>query len=143
MKIIKLSQGCEALVDDKDFEMLNKFNWCVIKSRNTFYARRTKWNGNKSHSIIMHRLIMGLEKGDGSQIDHRDGNGLNNIKSNLRLCTSSQNRQNQFAIEGNVNFKGVGFNKRSGKYRARIMKHGEQYSLNEHKTPKQAALAYN
>ena len=146
MKIIKLSQGCEALVDDKDFEMLNKFKWFYSpRGKYCHYATKTKKikGSRKCINTYMHRLIMGLERGDNKQVDHINGNGLDNRKGNLRFCTTSQNFQNTQNFNNKNGYKGVVFHKKTGKYTARIWKNYKRYSLKYHKTPQEAAIAYN
>jgi hypothetical protein len=89
MREIQLPKGKIALVDDEDFERLNKLNWNPILCTNTYYAMRND-NGRFSS---MHREIMGNPKG--LEVDHIDGNGLNNQKSNLRSVTHKVNGQNK------------------------------------------------
>lgn len=88
MKVIKLQGGLSARVDDSDFESLSKFKWRAEKTRKrdsdlkiieTFVACR--YVGR--YRILMHRQIAGLESNDGMRCVHRDGDGLNNQKSNL------------------------------------------------------------
>src|SRR5690348_11276017 len=98
MKKIKLTQGKYALVDDADFEYLNQWKWQAKKCSDTlFYAHRTQRYGlrseNKKHHFKMHKLILKSPKG--FEIDHEDGNGLNNQRKNLRICTHSQNGMNK------------------------------------------------
>src|SRR5882762_5211905 len=82
-----------ALVDDEDFEELNKFSWQILwsKTSNTFYARRQDNNGK---TILMHRAIMKVEDRF-VYVDHKNFNGLHNYKNNLRIATPSQNMQNR------------------------------------------------
>lgn len=94
MKEIKLTQGKVALVDDEDFLFLNRWKWDCDSINKTNYAKMNFLDSNtgKNIKIYMHRLIMGCP---GSMfIDHIDHNGLNNQKSNLRICTRSENLRN-------------------------------------------------
>jgi hypothetical protein len=97
MKEIHLTQGKIAFVDDGDYEQLNKFKWHANKDRNTFYAARQLplQTGGKQRQRTqrMHRII--LNPSQGFEIDHLDGNGLNNQKSNLRIVTTRENCQNK------------------------------------------------
>jgi hypothetical protein len=92
MKQIPLTQGKFALVDDEDFEYLNQYKWCAVTKKRkdgnegTFYAITHP-------GIRMHRLIMNAPKE--LEVDHIDGDGLNNQKHNLRNCTRLQNVLNQ------------------------------------------------
>ena len=119
MKEIKLSQGrfCKnrgkyvALVDDEDFEISNKFRWHAAKSGKTFYAERIITVDGKQTMQSMHGVIM-----NGKGVDHIDHDGLNNQRSNLRLCTQSENNMNQRKRENCTSvYKGVNFSKHTKK----------------------------
>lgn len=94
MKEIELTQGRVALVDDEDFEELNRFKWFAHRWRHGWYAKRNLQRvEGKRPFLSMHCQIMG--KISGLEMDHRDGNGLNNQKDNLRFATRSQNMANR------------------------------------------------
>lgn len=124
MKKIKLSRGKFAIVDDEDFDWLNQWNWHAGKSyysQNNFYASRKI--GDKKicqFSIFMHRLIMNFPKG--LVVDHIDGDGLNNRKSNLRAVTQCINGLNRTKLtkHNTSGFLGVYWNKASKKWQAFI-----------------------
>ena len=138
MKEINLSRGMTALVDDEDFEYLNQFKWYAHKDYNTFYASRAA----HSKQIKMHRIIM--KTPSGMETDHIDGNGLNNQKSNLRICTNSQNLMNSGKRKDNTSgFKGVRRHKKVKKWEARIGVDGKKKYLGLHITPEAAARAYD
>ena len=119
MKRIPLTQGKFAIVDDEDFEELSKYKWRLSKRRITCYAITSIYKASKQTTELMHRIIM--KPKDGQWTDHRDGNGLNNIKSNLRLCTSSQNAQNRRALKNTTSkYKGVMWHPRLKKWKAQI-----------------------
>jgi len=109
MKEIKLSKTGKnkgkfvALVDDEDFEYLNQFKWCVSQNVIHHYAIRVIYNPCKK-ILWMHRVIMNTP--DGMETDHKDRNGLNNQKSNLRVCTRLQNVRNSIG-HSNSGYKGV------------------------------------
>lgn len=122
MKQIKLTLGQVALVDDEDFEFLNQFKWQAVKKPNTFYAVKNFPNGKgKQISVYMHRIILQL-KDSKIHCDHKDGNGLNNQKYNLREATHAQNQRNKKAREtGTSRYKGVTLRKSYTKWRATII----------------------
>src|SRR5690606_17270138 len=108
-----------------------------------FYAvSRLKING-KWKNIRMHRLIMGVEKSSKPMVDHIDGNGLNNCRSNLRLATHSQNLQNADSRRGTSKYKGVYFSKQLQKYRAKIIVDKKEIMLGSYINEDDAARAYN
>lgn len=83
-----------ALVDDDDFKSLNKVTWSLKISRGKKYVSRKVYNGSSSnyYYVSMHRLLMQFPEGE---IDHRNGNGLDNRKKNLRICHHKSNTKNQ------------------------------------------------
>ncbi len=94
MKEIKLTQGKVALVDDEDFEYLNQWKWQAHKCVNTYYAVRNYRENGVSISIKMHREILEL-KDKRKFGDHKDGNGLNNQRYNLRVASRRENNINR------------------------------------------------
>jgi hypothetical protein len=116
MKEIQLTQGLKALVDDNDYEEFNKYKWYAHKGGNTFYVER-HMKGNHKIKILMHRAIMNVNVG--MFVDHIDGNGLNNCKSNLRIVTTRQNLQNRHS-DKTSKYVGVFFDKVSNKWIACI-----------------------
>jgi len=144
MKKIKLTRGLEALVDDEDFEYLNQWKWYALKSNKTHYAvRNYRFNGK--HSLLrMHRIIMATP--DNLVIDHKDRDGLNNQKGNLRNCTIIQNAINKGKKKGSSIYKGVDcYIDGLGYYhiRSRIRVNKKQVHLGFFKNEKDAAIAYN
>src|ERR1700743_935056 len=114
MKIIPLSQGRFAKIDDEDFERVSQFKWCTTKAGDCFYARRTVNKSpscEKSHSILLHRFILKIE--DKSIIvDHNDHDTLNCQKYNLRVCTKSENNRNKLSAK-NSSSRFLGVTKRT------------------------------
>lgn len=104
MKEIQLTRGFITQVDDEDYEYLNQFNWHILVKGNNIYATTTKKNSKDIGTRLMHRWIMKNPKG--MFIDHKDGNGLNNQKNNLRVCTVGQNNMNRFITWGKSRYKG-------------------------------------
>ena len=140
MKEIKLTQGRVALVDDEDFESLNKFKWYTFRGwKDTKYAAR-KLSGSRI-TIFMHNII--LPRKDGFLADHRDGDGLNNIRDNLRYATPSENSKNRSKRSNTVSkYKGVKLAEKKY-WMAEIGNNGVHYHLGFFKTEFEAALKYD
>lgn len=137
MKRIPLTQKKYAIVDNDDYEELSKHKWCAFKPRNTFYAYRKI---NKK-TTLMHREILGAIKDQ--QVDHRNGDGLDNRKSNLRFCTNRQNQQNQHKTCGTSQYKGVCWDKKAKKWRVDIRFYGSGKYLGHFNSEIEAAKAYD
>lgn len=144
MKCIKLTQGKYALVDDEDYEQVNKRKWYVSYDNKKWYARRniTDPSTKKRIRIRMHREIMDCPKG--LDVDHVNHNGLDNRKCNLRICTHSQNLFNQLPRRTNTTskYKGVYWNKKDRRWRASIGIDGKQIYIGNFSTEIKAAEAY-
>ena len=138
MKEIVLSQGKVALVDNDDFEYLNQWKWYAWCSRGHFYAVRSIYINGKKSNIHLHRLIM--KTPIGMEVDHKDMNGLNCQKYNMRNCTHRQNMCNRKST-GSSKYLGVYFQK---KYiRATITVNRKVIYLGLYKKEIDAAIAYN
>jgi HNH endonuclease len=139
MKEIKLTRGKIALVDDADFESLNSRKWYAAKDRHTFYASANDYSGQKRVEKRMHWVIMGKPP-KGYIVDHKDRNGLNNQRGNLRICTRGQNNANRKAW-GKSKFLGVTFLKGRNRPYWEVRIKGKY--LGAFKDEKEAAMAYN
>jgi hypothetical protein len=107
MKLIPLTLGLSAQVDDWWFEELNQYKWFAHRGGNTFYAeRQITLSDGKQHTIGMHRVIMNTPSH--LRVDHKDRNGLNCLEENMRNCNQSQNAKNRRA-HGKSNYLGVYF----------------------------------
>lgn len=120
MKEIQLTQGKIALVDDCDYERLNRHKWCAVKHFNTFYAVRNspRING-KQRRIHMHHEIIG-KPSKNLVTDHKNGDGLRNLRSNLRHVTQRQNTQNKKNIKKTSIYSGVSWHKKVKRWYAYI-----------------------
>jgi len=99
VKTITLSDGQVCRVDDADFSRVGRERWYPAEGVNTTYAVR-------SDGDTMHRVIVRAQPGQ--KVDHADGNGLNNQRSNLRVCTQAQNNANSSTRRSSRSgFKGV------------------------------------
>lgn len=127
--------GSIVLIDDQDFPMLEGYSVVLC---NGYPA--VKIRGQIQY---LHRLVMGLAKGDKRQVDHVDMNVLDCRKSNLRLCTHAQNLMNQRKRPNTKSgFRGVYLHAKSGLWQARIRINGKEKSLGYYKTPKDAHEAF-
>lgn len=142
MKTIPLSRGMLAIVDDEDYERLCSFNWFAYEGNSTFYAQRHKLGVNRNESrpfILMHREILNVVD-PSILVDHIDGNGLNNQKSNLRECNRSQNKQNGKVYKcSKTGYRGVTYRKDLNKFRSKISFNGKEIHLGYFKTAIEAA----
>lgn len=148
MKSVHLPGGYVAFVDDDLWPLVRLYTWHVAKSRNTYYAWTNVRHPEKEELAYtrkgMHQLVMGTQLGDGQQIDHVDGNGLNNQRSNLRFATTQQNMANRQAMSGgSSSYKGVHWDKRTQKWRAQISVNGKQRHLGVFTDELEAAQAYD
>lgn len=120
MKEIRLTQGKVAIVDDEDFMDMGHFKWQLLKGRNTYYAfRRTPMVNGIRHTIYMHHEIIGKPL-EGFVNDHKDGDGLNNQRNNLRHVTVRQNGQNMKHGKRYSQYPGVSWHTRDKKWVAMI-----------------------
>ena len=150
MKIIPLTKGYVAIVDDEDFATLATHKWCVsvvaTGNRTLFYAVRRQKGSSKL--TLMHRVI--THAPEGMEVDHKDGNGLNNVKKNLRMCTRAQNCYHSSPrkiINRASTYKGVSFRSRKQSrhkpWVAQLVLNGKHALYKEYATEHEAAQAYN
>ena len=138
-KRIELSWGKFAIVDVEDFERVNSYKWCSVRMGQVWYAQTLSPDG--SH-LSMHRLITNAPKQ--LIVDHKDHNGLNNRRSNLRLCTQQQNIYNRRPQSGGSSrHKGVHWDKKFNQYRAKICHKSKQYHLGRFDNEDDAGRAYD
>lgn len=144
MKEIQLTKGYTAIVDDEDFERINAFKWRVLPSGDNLYGSRTEQKNKKKSNILMHRLILGITD-KSIKIDHKNGNGLDNRKENLRSSTRNQNARNLTRKRSNntSGYRGVSFEKYSGKWMAYIYVEGKQKKLGRYLDQLDAAKAFD
>lgn len=137
MKTVKLTKGYSAVVDDIDFDRVNALKWyaTIGRSGNVYAVRKTAQS-----YISMHCFILGIEKG----ADHRDGDGLNNQRSNLRRASSLQNNRNRRKRKsGSSRFKGVSWHKQDRLWRVRIKVRGKEILIGLFEDEILAALQYD
>ena len=120
---VPLTQGKVAQIDDEDWPLVAPYRWYAIRSTDgrRWYAVAVPPGGRNRARLKMHNLIMGTK-----WVDHRDGDGLNNRRANLRKSSNAQNQQNTASRGGTSRFKGVSWNKRRGKWIVRISVNGKE-----------------
>lgn len=140
---IPLNKDKFAIIDAADYEWLNQWKWITQQNKKTiFYATRTRWNGSGLTTIRMHRLILGVGKGE--QVDHINGDGLDNRRCNLRVCSQQENTFNKRKSENKSSkYKGVSWKKQAKKWVARITINRKLTNLGYFNTQESAAHAYN
>ncbi len=144
MKIIKLTKGMSTVVDDEDFLDLHQFSWYVLGHPGKEYAAR--YGGTTEKGTIhlrMHRLI--LDAPQNMEVDHINGNRLDNRRCNLRLATRSENGRNRGKNKSisSSKFKGVTYHSRDQCWQAYIIVNKQKYHLGYFKSEIEAACAYN
>ena len=144
MREIPLTQGKVAVVDDADYEWLSRYRWMASMAR-AGYWRAVRWVGTraKHRAVFMHREIIGAQPGQ--LVDHRNGDGLDNRRANLRACSSRQNQQNRRGSWAASGYKGVHQLHRllSKPWVAQIQVEGRSMHLGYFATPEEAAEAYD
>lgn len=143
---IPLTKGQVALVDPCDSDLIN-LRWWACKGRATFYAQHSVRHGRKTGAISLHRLILARKLGRELQpyelVDHADGDGLNNRRSNLRLATNSQNMGNRRKPSNNTSgYKGVYFNRNRQRWYTQIEINGKYIFIGSFTDKETAHEAY-
>ena len=148
MKKIQLLRGGEALVDDEDYERVRKHKWYLVQSKSGGkYANaviKAKDGGYPTGKAInIHRFILNLTRSK-IQVDHKDRDGLNNQKCNLRKCTPQQNCFNTAPNRSNKTSKYKGVRKATKlTFAACISLNYKTYNLGRYKKEKDAAVVYD
>jgi hypothetical protein len=139
---VSLTRGYEAVIDACDAELVGQFNWFAKPYPHTVYvARQSFKKDGPQKTIFLHRLLMGNP--NGLEIDHVDGNGLNNVRCNLRASTGSQNNHNKGPLKNNTSgFKGVTWHKKAKRWQAHIKKDRRTIYIGLFDCPRAAADAY-
>jgi len=135
MKEIRLTKGYKAIVDDEDFSRLARFKWQVhITGHGNIYATR--------HNVAMHRIIMNAPRG--KLVDHINGNGLDNRRANLRICTNAENMRNRHAQRNSTSgYRGVTWDKERKLWTAAIVINNRHITIGRFPDKESAARAYD
>ena len=130
------------IIDDDDYYLVKNHSWSLRPSSNTFYAK-TCINGR---TVLMHRLILGLKRGDGREIDHINRNALDNRRCNLRIVSKNEQNQNRSFVKNSLSkYRGVSSGKCScfESFRAALKKDGKNVCEVVFATEDMAALFYD
>ena len=135
---VPTSNGAVALVDDSDVALVGQYRWYVNPGG---YACSQPAIDGQRVTLYMHRVVLGATAGQ--QVDHANGNKLDNRRANLRFATHSQNQANRHTRMGRSRFKGVWWKSQYGRWTAGIKVRGKQYYLGYFDTEEAAARAYD
>lgn len=132
-----LTKGHTVVICAEDVHLVSPWNWSAIVRTHTVYAQRTA----SGRSVLMHRVITNAPPG--MEVDHINGDGLDNRRSNLRLATHAQNLRNQRVCRDNRSgFKGVCWDKSRCAWKAQIRLGGKNSNIGRFATPEEAHAAY-
>lgn len=141
-KVIRLTQGVSTVIDAKDWPLVSEYTWYAhwASYTHSFYAATMLPADQlgKHTTLHMHSLITGY-----GITDHRDGNTLLNIRSNLRDGTKGNSQNCKMRADNTSGYGGVHWNKRAGKWQAQIMINGRHKYLGFFNEKLDAALAYD
>lgn len=137
---IELTKGCVTLVDDEDGARVRAHPWFTVDLPYGFYAARTLSRSIGRPQQYLHRLLLGEPAG---QVDHIDGNGLDNRRANLRVATRQQNNWNTRSRPGTSRFKGVSWEPRRSRWRVQIVADGRSRHVGTFRSEDEAASAYD
>lgn len=140
--LIELTKGFFTKVDISDLPLLDGWNWCAQKSNaDLVYARASRVVDGRNKGVLLHRFLLDAPKD--RHVDHINGDGLDNRRSNLRLATHSQNLWNQRRRKDNRSgLKGASFIKKYGRWQAQIKTFGKKKHLGYFDTAEEAHAAY-
>lgn len=131
----------EILLDDSDYDYFSKFKWYLQYSGKNVYAQTKILVGGVFRTTYLHRLITDCPTG--MVVDHINGNGLDNRRENLRICTHRDNCRNTDSRTGTSKYKGVSWHESRNKWTAQIHADGVKYHLGYFMSEVVAAKAYN
>lgn len=138
--LVHPSKELHVIVDDCDIQYVQQYTWYAFEGRRTYYAHRHVYNsdGNRTMSLL-HREL--LSANDAQKVDHKDRNGLNCVRGNLRIATRAQNAHNTVYKVGKSGYRGV--YAMGNRFVARITTDGFQMYIGIYGSAKEAAKAYD
>jgi hypothetical protein len=139
--------GCKVLIDDEDYERVNKYRWHLDRpyfrrTGNFYFKTRPSIDGTR-HTWALHHFIFGTPA-KGMCLDHVNRNTLDNRKSNFRFATHQQNKYNQKCRKDSTSgYKGVSIQTHCQKYVVRIVYDRKRHSLGTYSDSIEAAKVYD
>ncbi len=141
---LALTQGKVALVDAVDADLVTGYSWSAWWNGHTWYAHTAViLVPGRTTTLRMHRLIMGCTPRDGRNVDHQNGDGLDNRRGNLRFASTSQNLANGPSRRGSSQYRGVCFDKSRERWAAGVKVNGRRVNLGRFDSEVDAAMAYD
>lgn len=137
-----LTRGYATLFDVADAGFVGSWSWSTLID-GSGKRRAVRRNNTTGKTFYLHREIM--TPPSGFVVDHKNGDSLDNRRSNLRLCTQVENTWNS-KPKGRTKstpYKGVSADKATGRYQAIVKKHGKKVHLGRFATAEEAAFAYD
>ncbi len=147
---IQLTQNKFALIDEVCLSRIFEYSWCAKRDKNTWYVvtHIYKPNGCRT-TLLIHRLIMGLDFGDSREVDHRDGNGLNNVLNNLHIVDRSGNQHNRhgkssrkYGKPPTSKHRGICWEEKRCRWRAQIVSNNIHINLGSYHNELEASDVY-
>jgi hypothetical protein len=134
-------RGKIVLIDDSDAELVARYTWRPVLRNRVWYAESSLRVEGRRRTVSMHRIVLGEPA---CQVDHINGNGLDNRRENLRKVTSAQNCFNRRAeLGGTSGFKGVTWNRAQLRWHVQIAVNGQRFHLGSFLDEIKAAQAYD
>lgn len=141
--LIDIGGGLQAIVDEEDAEHVNRLKWYPRRTTtDVVYVQANTWRDDKPTTITLHRFI--ARALDTEHVDHRNSDGLDNRKSNLRVCTRFQNNRNaRVRVDNTSGYKGVGWYASGNNWAAGIMIDKKRRHIGYFESKEAAARAYD
>ena len=136
-----LPNGNVCFIDELDLPIMAQFRWRSVFIAGITYVVTNVRKGDRRVTAYLHRIIM--RPPPGVHIDHIDHDGLNNQRSNLRLCSRSENMRNQVKRRRATSSRFKGVSRAGHRWCAQLEIDGKHIRLGSHDTEEQAAAAYN
>jgi hypothetical protein len=136
---VRLYCGAVALVDDADLSLVAGYRWHIQQTSPDH--RYAKTSLSERRTVLMHRLILSAPRG--KCVDHIDGNGLNNQRTNLRLCTTAENLRNRVRTRSLSGYRGVAWDHIHEKWQAHFTLNRKAVTLGNFKDPADAARCWD